>query len=149
MPVKATLADIRKYLVFTDGMRPLTIERLDLKTGKDIVPVQVRMCNAKLKLHKELDPTDLWTYDGLYPGKIFVVRNDQTIAVEWINEIKGKLPFSVVASGYEPLDQDFVHPENEPGAFDGDKGQENGRAACKPDKDAMELTAWTVVHQIG
>src|ERR1017187_31136 len=149
MPVKATLADIRKYLIFTDGMRPLTIERLDLKTGKDIVPVQVHMCNAKLKLHKELGATELWTYDGLYPGKIFIVRNDQTIAVEWINDLKGTLPFSVVESGYFPLDPAFAHPENEPGTFDGDKGQPKGNAPCKPDKDAMAITPWTVVHLHG
>jgi spore coat protein A len=107
------------------------------------------MRNAKHKLHHKLDATNLWTYDGHYPGKIFIVREDQSIAIEWINEIKGTLPFSVVESGYAPIDQTFVYPENEPGAFDGDKGQPHGRAPCKPDLDAMALTAWTVVHLHG
>src|SRR5450755_1680753 len=100
MPVKATVAEIRKCLVFTDGMRPIKIERLDLIPGQDMPPVQVRMCNARLKLHKALDETDLWTYDGHYPGRFFVVRSDQAVAVEWVNEIDGTLPVTVVRSGY-------------------------------------------------
>jgi hypothetical protein len=99
MTVKANLTDIQKCLVFTDEMLQLMIERLDLVAGKAMLSIQVRMCNAKLQLHKDLIPTNLWTYDGSYPGMVFVVWEDQTMAAEWINQINGTLLFLVVESG--------------------------------------------------
>src|SRR5579871_758273 len=112
MSVPATVTDIRKRLVFTDGMRPPKIERLELDPSREL-SIQVCMSNASLKLHKELDPTDLWTYDGYYPGRFFFVRSDQQISVEWRNNITGKLPFSVVESGYVSLKPEFgTQPEN-------------------------------------
>jgi spore coat protein A len=148
MPVKTT--NIREELVFTGEMRPLLIERLDQMSSPGFLEIQVHMRNAQHQLHPKLGATDLWTYDGHYPGKVFTVRHDQTISVEWVNEIKGTLPFSVVESGYVPLDSTFVHPGNEPGAFDGGTGQPNPvSTSCKVDEDAKKLTAWTVVHLHG
>jgi spore coat protein A len=144
------VVDIRKELVFTEGMRPLTIERLDPQTGQPIRHIHVRMCNAQLQLHSKLPATDLWTYDGRYPGKIFDVGKDQTIAVEWINEIDGGLPFSVLASGYNPLNAHMVHPENEPGQTDGGIDPNKPIATpCLEDSVAKALPAWTVVHLHG
>ncbi len=143
------MINIRKELIFTAEMRPLVTERLDLVPVGEVPRVEVRMRNARHRLHPKLTATDLWTYDGHFPGKIFFVRSDQTIAVEWINEIDGTLPFSVVESGYAPIDPTRAHPGNEPGAFDGAQGQAGGRSACKPDLDAMALNAWTVVHLHG
>jgi FtsP/CotA-like multicopper oxidase with cupredoxin domain len=149
MAVKATVSEIRKCLVFTDGMRPPAIERLEDSKAAELA-IRVHMRNARLHLHKSLDPTDLWTYDGFYPGKCFFVRHDQTVAVEWINELTGTLPVVVVESGYVPLDSTYAHPENEPGAFDGGKDQAHPvRTPCKVDVDAKALTAWTVVHLHG
>jgi FtsP/CotA-like multicopper oxidase with cupredoxin domain len=111
------------------------------------------MCNKSIQLHKELDPTDLWTYDGYYPGRFFIVRSDQTVAVEWVNEIDGTLPVNVVRSGYVPLDPSSQFPENEPGAIDGNKGPKPDGSpdpsACVPEKDTDALPAWTVVHLHG
>lgn len=98
------MINIRKELIFTAEMRPLVTERLDLVPVGEVPRVEVRMRNARHRLHPKLTATDLWTYDGHFPGKIFFVRSDQTIAVEWINEIDGTLPFSVVESGYAPID---------------------------------------------
>jgi spore coat protein A len=151
MSVKATVFEIRNRLVFTDGMRQPRIERLDLDPNGDL-SIQVRMCEASLKLHKELDPTELWTYDGYYPGRFFFVRADQRVAVEWINDIKGTLPVSVVESGYVSLNPDFgTQPENEPGAFDGGRSglPKPVPTPCKPYPGADALTAWTVVHLHG
>jgi FtsP/CotA-like multicopper oxidase with cupredoxin domain len=153
MAVKATVAEIRKCLVFTDGMSPIKVEPLELVPGVDILPFQVRMCNASLQLHKELDPTELWTYDGYYPGRFFFVRSDQRIAVEWINDIQGTLPVTVVESGYVALRPEFGAqlPENEPGALDGGKSDlpKPVPTPCKPYPGADALTAWTVVHLHG
>ena len=67
MPVK--ISEIRQKLIFTAGMRLLSIERLDLLPESEIA-ITVEMRNARRKLHEELEPTALWTYDGLYPGKV-------------------------------------------------------------------------------
>jgi spore coat protein A len=99
-----------------------------------------------------LDPTELWTYDGYYPGRFFFVRSDQRVAVEWINDIKGALPVTVVESGYVSLNPDFgaQTPESEPGAFDGGSDSSKPvKTPCKPYPGADRLTAWTVVHLDG
>ena len=149
MPVR--IMDIRKQLIFTGVMRPLAIKRLDLVPGRKVLEIKVHMRNAKHKLHPKLNFTDLWTYDGHYPGKIFIVREEQTIAIEWINEINGTLPFSVISSGYVPQNPAAVFPGNEPGAVDGGADPNNPvpDTPCKEDLDAKALTAWTVVHLHG
>lgn len=148
MPVK--VSEIRKKLVFTAELRRLSVERLDLLPEPDLAPVQVRMRHVKQVLHPELGPTDLWTYDGEYPGKAFVVRCDQTVRVEWINEIAGALPFSVISSGYVPLRAASKCPENEPGAVDGGKDPSHPVATpCKVEIKRRALPAWTTVHLHG
>ncbi|QJW99090.1 multicopper oxidase family protein [Frigoriglobus tundricola] len=152
MPVSARVDEIRKRLIFTDGMRPITSERLDQLPGPGAHSVRVHMRGTKCKLHKDLDATELWAYDGLYPGKFFFVRHDQTISVEWVNEIDGPLPVTVVASGYFPVRPEYGLPENEPGAFDGGTGPSGGTTApspCTPVPDVSGLPAWTVVHLHG
>jgi o-aminophenol oxidase len=148
MPVR--IADIRKALVFTGPLQLLTLERLDLLKVRGVPQVQVRMSRARHRLHPKLGLTELWTYDGLYPGKVFVVRADQEVAVEWVNEINGTLPVSVISSGYVPLDVASVHPQNEPGRLDGGKDQAKPVPTDgKEDPVAKALPAWTVVHLHG
>lgn len=50
---------------------------------------EVKMKQAKQKLHRDLPPTTVWGYNGMYPGPTFEVRRDHPIFVKWIN----KLPF--------------------------------------------------------
>ena len=139
------LTELEKKLMFTAPLRKLTIVRLDKSFSgnpDDVLELRVRMINASLRLHPELPPTDLWTYEGEYPGPVFVVRRGQRVRVEWINDLKGALPVEVVSCGNAARDSNLVSPQNEPGSTDG-----NGPS--KPDRRAAALPPWTVVHLHG
>lgn len=64
----------------------------------------VRMKPLRQKLHRDLLPTYLWGYNGLYPGPTFEVRRGQPIAVKWENNLPGThfLPIDTTIHGAEP-----------------------------------------------
>lgn len=43
------------------------------------------------KLHRDLPPTKLWGYEGLYPGPTFEVRKGFPVTVRWINDLRDTL----------------------------------------------------------
>ncbi len=45
----------------------------------------VDMYQVQQKLHRDLPPTTVWTYNGTYPGRSFDVSQGQTIEVRWNN----------------------------------------------------------------
>jgi spore coat protein A, manganese oxidase len=55
----------------------------------DIPYYEVTMKQVKQKLHRDLPPTTVWGYNGMYPGPTFEARRNQPIFVKW----KNKLPF--------------------------------------------------------
>jgi len=135
------LAKIQEKLRFTAPLRRLTVVRLD-EASDAIVELSIRMVNARQQFHPELPPTELWTYEGEYPGKVYVVRRGQKVRVKWINNLNGTLPVTVVSCGNKALTPDFVSPQNEPGTRDGD-------GPSQPDPRAQKLIPWTVVHLHG
>ncbi len=48
---------------------------------------EVSMSQTTQKLHRDLPPTPVWGYQGMYPGPTFEVRRGQPIAVKWINDL--------------------------------------------------------------
>ncbi|MEH7462233.1 multicopper oxidase [Bacillus thuringiensis] len=57
----------------------------------------VTMKQFKQKLHRDLPPTTVWGYNGMYPGPTFEVERNHPIFVKWNN----KLPFEHLL----PVDQ--------------------------------------------
>lgn len=47
----------------------------------------VRMKEIKQKLHRDLNPTKLWGYEGSYPGPTIVVNRNEKIKVKWENHL--------------------------------------------------------------
>jgi spore coat protein A len=64
----------------------------------------VRMRRLQQKLHRDLPPTALWGYNGLYPAPTFEVRRGHPIAVKWENNLPGThfLPIDTTIHGAEP-----------------------------------------------
>jgi len=64
----------------------------------------VRMRPLQQKLHRDLPPTALWGYNGLYPAPTFEVRRGHPISVKWENNLPGKhfLPIDTTIHGAEP-----------------------------------------------
>jgi spore coat protein A len=50
----------------------------------------VRMAASQQKLHRDLPPTELWTYNGSYPGPTIEARSGQAFDVSWDNGLPTK-----------------------------------------------------------
>jgi spore coat protein A, manganese oxidase len=48
---------------------------------------EVTMTEFRQKLHRQLNPTTLWGYNGTYPGPTFEVQKNESIKVKWINNL--------------------------------------------------------------
>jgi spore coat protein A len=83
------------------------------------------MEQVKQKLHRDLPPTTVWGYNGMYPGPTFEVRRKQPIFVKWENKLPFEhlLPVDRTIHGAEPdkpsvrtvvhLHEGRVRPEND------------------------------------
>jgi len=71
----------------------------------DSVPLyEVTMQQVNQKLHRDLPPTTVWGYNGMYPGPTFEVRRDHPIFVKWINclPLEHLLPVDSTVHGAQP-----------------------------------------------
>ncbi|GAA2135452.1 multicopper oxidase domain-containing protein [Kitasatospora kazusensis] len=120
---------------FADPLRiPPTITP-DPGSGDDGgTDVTVLLTAAEVRLHSELPPTPMWTYQGSFPGPTIQVRRGQRLRVAWENRITTPYPAQV---GNIPA---ITMPpaENVPGI---DPALLNQQAAALP--------SWTVTHLHG
>ncbi|MCM3764476.1 multicopper oxidase family protein [Neobacillus niacini] len=65
---------------------------------------EVAMKQVQQKLHRDLPPTTVWGYNGLYPGPTFEVRRNHPILVKWENHLPFEhlLPVDRTVHGAEP-----------------------------------------------
>jgi spore coat protein A len=65
---------------------------------------RVSMRAAEAKLHRDLPPTRLWTYEGTSPGPTIETRSGRGLLVEWINELPERhlLPIDHTLHGAGP-----------------------------------------------
>ena len=98
--------------------------------------LRVCMKNAKIKIHKDLPATDMWTYEGQYPGPTIEVHRKQKVVAEWKNEIDGVIPFTAVN---EPNNDPDTTTQNDVGVS----------GSAKKEDGIDKLKAWSVVHLHG
>lgn len=122
MPTGMGLTKFRDPLRIPPVLRPSPIQ-----------PTTVSMRAVQARLHSELPPTRVWTYDGLFPGPTIEVRRGQRLRVIWHNEITGSYPVTAVEV-----------PNLPPGATPGP-----GRDGAPPLPTVAALPPWTVVHLHG
>jgi len=78
---------------------------LKAKGKREGIPYyEVTMKQVKQKLHRDLAPTTVWGYNGLYPGPTFETLRDQPILVKWENNLPFEhlLPVDRTVHGAEP-----------------------------------------------
>jgi len=79
--------------------------------GKDYYAVA--MTQFKQKLHRDLPPTTVWGYDGLYPGKTIEARTGTALYVRWINSLPTKhllpIDYTIHGAAGEPDVRNVVH----------------------------------------
>ena len=51
---------------------------------------RVPMREAPVRVHRDLPPTRMWTYDGEMPGPTLETRSGRGLLVEWVNELPGR-----------------------------------------------------------
>jgi spore coat protein A len=70
--------------------------------GVSVFDVQMR--ESLQKLHRDLPPTLVWGYNGVYPGPTFNVRRGSPIAVRWRNSLPlvHRLPVDPTIHGAQP-----------------------------------------------
>ncbi|MER5636771.1 multicopper oxidase domain-containing protein [Kitasatospora sp. NPDC002227] len=109
---------------------PLPVPPL-LRPGPELT---VRLVPAEVRLHSELPPTPLWTYEGSFPGPTIEVRRGRRLRVAWENQLTTPYPAQV---GNLPT-IDSPPAENSPGI---DAAFLNPKAAVLP--------GWAVTHLHG
>lgn len=64
---------------------------------------EVTMREFTQKLHRDLGPTRLWGYNGMYPGPTFDVIKGETTYAKWMNDLPKKhfLPIDTTIQGAE------------------------------------------------
>jgi spore coat protein A, manganese oxidase len=76
---------------FVDALPLPTIARpvsnVSSPAGDGIPRYRVAMRAVAAKLHRDLPPTNLWTYGGVVPGVMFETRSGEALSVEWANEL--------------------------------------------------------------
>ncbi|HET7314597.1 multicopper oxidase [Salinisphaera sp.] len=72
--------------------------------GRRIPHYRVVMNEAEVKVHRDMQPTRMWTYDGSHPGPTFDTISGQPLSVEWLNDLPSRhfLPVDYTVCGMEP-----------------------------------------------
>lgn len=52
--------------------------------------LQIHMQKAKIRLHLDLPMTDMWAYEGVFPGPTIEVNRNQKVVVEWVDNLHGR-----------------------------------------------------------
>jgi spore coat protein A len=79
---------------FVDALPiPRTASPIGLLNGVPLYEITMRPLSQKL--HRDLPPTPLWGYDGLYSGPTFETRRGRPIAVRWRNALPATHLFTI------------------------------------------------------
>jgi spore coat protein A len=133
--------------VLTDGpTRPQVSELSPFRDPLRIPPTirpsgsaltTVRMIAKSVRLHSQLPPTPMWTFEGHYPGPTVEVRSEQTVRIAWTNLLRGTSPVKAVWAAPEGPPPGAL-PYNRPGS-----------AGTLSRPEIAALTPWTTVHLHG
>jgi spore coat protein A len=132
--------------------------------GKSVLQIWAREFHGKV--HRDLPPTRLWGYNGMWPGPTIEVRRGQALSVKWANELPRKhfLPIDTSIHGSEegvPEVRTVVHlhgaqvlPESDgyPEAWitpDGKTGPTYDAAPSHYPNDQAATSLWYHDHALG
>jgi len=70
----------------------------------------ITMRQFQQKLHRDLPPTTLWGYDGMYPGPTIEAFRNQPVHVRWINDLRDSTGLPLT-DGYFGTDTNIHGPD--------------------------------------
>jgi len=144
---------------------PLAIPQV-IRPRPGEVPVQIHMRPFNHRAHRDLPPTAMWGYNGMWPGPTIEVRKGQPISVKWMNQLPTKhfLPLDYTIHGEEqdvPEVRTVTHvhgarvmPDSDgyPDAWvtsEGRAGSARAADPCHYPNDQAATTLWYHDHSIG
>jgi spore coat protein A len=109
LPEPATL-DPGKLEPFVDSLpipplaRPNGARADPRNSGVQIPYYRIAMRQIRSKVHRDLPPTQFWSYGSTVPGPTFEARTGKPLMIEWANELPLKhfLPIDHTIEGAEP-----------------------------------------------
>lgn len=97
--------------------------------------IEIELTATWVRLHSQLPPTRVWTYEGHFPGPTVEVRRGHRLRVAWTNRLSGDYPVTAVEAA--PV------PGSPP------PGDVPGRSGATPLPEVAALPPWTVTHLHG
>ncbi len=121
-PAVATLTPFQDALPIPPVLRP---------RGREVT---LELRSVRRRLHSQLPPTRLWTYEGHFPGPTIEVRRGQKVRIAWTNRIGDEtVPVTAVQ-----VPAATPPPVNDP-----------GRGGAMPRADVAAIPPWLVTHLHG
>src|SRR5580698_1271152 len=71
---------------------------------KESVPLyRIAAREARVRVHRDLPPTRMWTFDGSFPGPTIKTESGQAVMVDWANQLPARhlLPIEHTLHGAE------------------------------------------------
>jgi spore coat protein A len=133
---EAVAAEDGELVPFIDPLTTPPVLRPDTSAVTEEVEINLRA--AWVRLHSQLPPTLMWTYNGTFPGPTFEVRRGQRIRVAWTNRITPGGEYPVTSVEVPARAQGTPPASTEP-----------GRDGVGPNPDVAALPAWSVTHLHG
>jgi spore coat protein A len=84
-------------------MKPAGIRPDPEQTGRQIPYYRMRMREVRQKVHRDLPPTRMWSFEDSFPGPTIEVKGGEGAIVEWANELPSRhfLPIDHTLHGAE------------------------------------------------
>jgi spore coat protein A, manganese oxidase len=83
--------------------RPQGMREIQGRQGEQAPFFRISMRPTTTKLHRDLPPTNQWSYGGLVPGVMFDTESHKGMLVEWVNELPAQhflpIDYSVHGAG--------------------------------------------------
>ncbi|MFD1516917.1 multicopper oxidase family protein [Pseudonocardia yunnanensis] len=98
---------------------------------------EITIVAKRVRLHSQLPPTPMWTYEGHYPGPTIEVQRGERVRIAWRNALTGTSPVKGV----------FVQPSGPPPGLAATNSPGSEGAPAR--RELAELTPWTSVHVHG
>ncbi|MFC1434511.1 multicopper oxidase family protein [Streptacidiphilus sp. N1-3] len=137
--VKPRTAPVGPNWGLTKFLDPLRIPPVIKPTnGSTVLPINA--VDTQVRLHSQLPLTDVWAYNGQFPGPTIDIASGSQVRISWTNAVDGTMPLVAVEA---PV---TAAPTSSPGYKD-------ATGALLPNHTIIDgvadLPAWTAVHLHG